>query len=256
MSEKRSKGKSNRLTYTAAALKGIGDRRYQEDTYAIVEREDHRALLTMVADGMGGMQDGRQASRTAVQVVRNSFMKFDMHSDIAAQLNMAMTVANNDIYARLHSDGGSTGIACLFCDEGMYYAGVGDSSLMLRRGEVIYHLNRKQNIFTELCMRQIRDGSMDSTIAFHHPERRALVGYLGMRELKDIDCYLRPLQLMSGDTIILCSDGIGDVLGDEELSKYLSVSTPAEACRRIEDRIFAMENPNQDNYTAVIVRCD
>lgn len=239
----------------AAALRGMGDRPYQEDTYLIAERPDDRLLLAMIADGMGGMQDGRLASRTAVSVVKHAFRRFDAEGDLAAQLTDALRRVNDALYDRMHSDGGTTGVACVFTDRGMYYAGVGDSFLLLRRGKVLYHLNRRQNVYYALLEEQIRRGEMSRVLAENHPDRFALTGYLGMKELKDIDRFLRPLPLLPGDTVLLCSDGIGDVLSDEVLLACLSEPLAEDMCRRIDERIIDSGKRHQDNYSAVVVQC-
>lgn len=244
------------LTYTAAALRGMGDRRHQEDTYLIARRPDDRLLLAMIADGMGGMQDGRLASRTAVGVVEHAFRRFDPQDDLADQLLDALTKANNTLYERLHSDGGSTGVACVFTDRGMYYAGVGDSFLMLRRGKTLYRLNRRQNVYYALCSQQIRRGVMNRTYAERHPERRALTGWLGMKDFRDVDRFLYPMPMFSGDTVLLCSDGIGDVLSDDELIACMGERTAEGVCRRIDQLILDSDRQNQDNYSAVAVRCE
>lgn len=243
------------LSFSFATLKGMGDRPYQEDTCLVRERADCGMLLAMIADGMGGMQDGRLASRTAVGVVKHAFARFEPHGDIPAQLYDALRKANDALYAQLHADGGTTGVACVFTPRGMYYAGVGDSFLMLRRGKLIYHLNRRQNVYYSLCDMQIRRGSMDRAFAEHHPDRAALTGYLGMRELRDVDRFLRPLPLLPGDTVLLCSDGIGDVLSDDELLTCLSEPTAADMCRRLDEMIIDGCRRHQDNYSAAVICC-
>lgn len=244
------------VAYTAAALRGMGGRQHQEDTYLIARRPHDPLLLAMIADGMGGMQDGRMASRTAVSVVGHAFRRFDAQGDLAAQLLDAMKKANDELYDRLHGEGGSTGVACVFCERGMYYAGVGDSFLLLRRGSTLYRLNRRQNVYYALCAQQIRRGVMNRTYAERHPDRRALTGWLGMKAFRDVDRFLYPLPLMSGDTVLLCSDGIGDVLSDEELLACLGEHTADGVCRRIDQMIFDSDRKNQDNYSAVAIRCE
>ena len=243
------------VTYTAAALRGMGDRQHQEDAFLIARRPHDPLMLTMIADGMGGMQDGRMASRTAVAAVGHAFRRFDAQGDLAAQLLDAMKKANAALYDRLHGEGGSTGVVCVFCDRGMYYAGVGDSFLMLRRGNTLYRLNRRQNTYYALCAQQIRRGVMNRTYAERYPDRRSLTGWLGMKNFRDVDRFLQPLPLMSGDTVLLCSDGIGDVLSDEELLACLGDHTADGACRRIDEMIYDSDRRNQDNYSAVVVRC-
>ena len=243
-----------RLIYTAAALKAMGERAYQEDTYTITDRAGDGALLAMVADGRGGMQDGRMASRAAVKEVKEAFLHMDLRERLPDQLREAFVRASDRIYAQLQAEGGSTGIACVFYDGGLYYASVGDSCLLLRRGQNIYHLNRRQNMYFAVCMSRLREGLTDRAPAEQHAQRRALTDYLGKKQLIDIDRFLRPMPLYHGDTILVCSDGIGDVLSDEELRGCLSTPTPDESCRRIDELVLAAARRHQDNYTAVVIR--
>ena len=242
------------LRFTAAAVKGMGARAYQEDTCVILTRR--KATLAVVADGMGGMQDGRKASRAAVSIISSAFERWDGRSSAVTLLRDALSKANDALYAELRGEGGTTVVACLFRESGMYYAGMGDSFLLLKRGDTLYRLNLRQNVYYALCAEQIRSGSVDRAPAAGHPERNALVGYLGMKELRDMDIYLRPLPLMKGDVLLLCSDGIGDVLSDEVLLDCLSSSGPEEACRRIDESVYESAGRYQDNYTAIAVRCE
>jgi protein phosphatase len=241
------------LRWAAAAVKGMGDRPYQEDTCALVERGEG-ALLAMVADGMGGMQDGRRASRSAVSTVKNAFLRFDLRASIAMQLREATVRANDLIYEQLRAEGGSTGISCVFYNGRMSYTSVGDSFLYLLRDGALYQLNRRQNVYYTLLGRLADSGVTDRSSAEHHPERDALTGYLGMKSLTDVDMFRRPLPLKSSDTILICSDGVGDVLDDERLKICLSASDAQEACRRLDESVMAVGQCHQDNYTAIVVK--
>lgn len=243
----------NKLRFLAAAVKGMGDRPYQEDTCALVERPEG-ALLAMVADGMGGMQDGRRASRSAVATVKNAFLRFDLRSDVPAQLREAIVRANNLIYEQLYAEGGSTGIACVFFDGRMSYVSVGDSFLYLLRDGALYQLNRRQNVYYTLLGRLADSGVTDRSPAENHPERDALTGYLGMKSLTDVDLFRRPLPLRESDTILICSDGVGDVLDDDRMIACLCAADAEEACRRLDDSVMAAAKRHQDNYTAIVVK--
>lgn len=249
------------LSYHGAQLQQIGTRSNQEDSFAFVNISDvtlmrTRGLLAIVADGMGGMKDGKIASEAAISRIRTAFENMDVASDIPAQLREFMVMANDDIFAALAAQGGSTGVICVFYNECLYYASVGDSYLMLKRGDSIYHLNRKQNMFTRVCLQQIREGSMDCTPARTHAEKAALTCFLGMRELRDVDYTLRPIPLMEGDVVLLCSDGVGGVLSEDQLKECLSAQTPEHMCRMMHEGVEAAGKRFQDNYTALVVRCE
>lgn len=249
------------LSYHGAQLQQTGTRENQEDSFAFVNISDvtlmrQRGLLAVVADGMGGMKDGKLASETAIARIKADFAQLDMSANISAQLRNSMIRANDEIFATLGAEGGSTGIVCVFYNESLYYAAVGDSYLILKRGDSIYHLNRKQNMYTRLLLNQIRDGSMDKAIAAMNPEKAALTGYLGMPQLRDVDILLRPISLMDGDVVLLCSDGVGGVLSDDQLKECLSADTPAHMCRMMHEQVLTEGRRYQDNYTALVVRCE
>lgn len=249
------------MSYNGAQLQQTGTRSYQEDSFAFANISDvtlmrDRGLLAVVADGMGGMKDGKLASESAINRIKADFEQLDPSADIPTQLRDSMIRANDEIYAALGAQGGSTGIICVFYRAHLYYASVGDSYLILKRGDGIYHLNRKQNMFSRLCLMQIREGSMDRRPAEANPEKAALTGYLGMRELIDVDCLIRPLPLMDGDVILICSDGVGGVLTEAQIYDCLSAPTPTEMCRKMHEGVVAAKRRYQDNYTALVVRCE
>ena len=248
------------LSYRGAQLQQIGTRANQEDSFAFVNISDvtlmrKRGLLAVVADGMGGMKDGKIASEAAIASIKEDFENLDPALDIPAQLRDSMIKANNIVFGELNAQGGSTGVVCVFYNEHLYYTSVGDSYLILKRGDTLYHLNRKQNMFTRVCLQQIREGSVDVTPARTHEEKAALTCFLGMRELRDIDYVLRPIPLMEGDVILLCSDGVGGVLNEDQLKECLSAPVPELMCRMMHEGIEAAGRRYQDNYTALVVQC-
>lgn len=249
------------LSYRAANLQGLGERQRQEDSFAFSNSTDvtkirEKGLLAVVADGMGGMKDGKLASETAIQSIRSDFEQFDYDDDISLQLCDAMYNANEKVYATLCGEGGSTAVICLFYNEKLYFANIGDSYLILRRNGQIYHLNRKHTVFRRECSALIRNGKTDPSEFRLNPECDALTQFLGMSEINDIDCFRKPLTLESGDIVLLCSDGVGGVLSEEELNFCLDKTSPEAMCSTIEQAILAKGRMYQDNYTALVVQCE
>ena len=249
------------LSYRAANLQGLGSRQRQEDSFAFANVTDvtkmrEKGLLAIVADGMGGMKDGKLASETAIQSIRSDFESFDYSEDLPVQLCNTLYKANEKVYALLDGEGGSTAVICLFYNEKLYYASIGDSYLILKRNGQIYHLNRKHTVFRRDCSALIRNGKMDPSELRLDPERDALTQFLGMDEIDDIDCFKKPLTLESGDILLLCSDGVGGVLSEEEINSCLSKPTPDAMCTALEQSIIAKARQHQDNYTALIVQCE
>ena len=74
-------------------------------------------------------------------------------------------------------------------------------------------------------------------------------------DVEDIDMSYKPLPLENGDKLILCSDGVGGVLNEQELKKCVLCESSEIACKRITQMIQHINRRSQDNYTAIVVFC-
>ena len=77
-----------------------------------------------------------------------------------------------------------------------------------------------------------------------------------MDGLDEIDSLRHPMKLRAGDVLLLCSDGVGGVLSEDQLIECLSAPVPEEMCRRMHEMVIAAGRRYQDNYTALVVRCE
>lgn len=252
--------RKRKLTYQAANLQGIGSRDRQEDSFTIVNAFDvteimEKGLLFAVCDGMGGMKDGKLASETAVASLRSAFAAMDRSRDMADQLKDSICLAAKEVEKKLEGDGGSTIVAGIVYDEKLYYASVGDSFLYLKRGAGLYRLNREHNLRNQLYLESIRSGTMNPKEGRETSEAAALTQFLGMTGFDDVDGSVRPFPLKEGDVLLACSDGVGGVLDEEEIKNALSLISVQAMCGQIEQKIVAHAKTNQDNYTALIVKC-
>lgn len=248
------------LSYRIANLQGVGMREYQEDSFGFANVLDvtqirDKGLLAVVADGMGGMEGGKTASDMAVNAMRRGFEKLDYGSDLALQLTECAQKANGKIFEALGGRGGTTLIACVFYSEKLYYVSVGDSYLCLKRNGQLYHLNRKHNVMYDEYLKLVRKQCIDSSTARENPEKDALTLFLGMEFVDEPDYFRRPLELERGDVVLICSDGVGGVLGDGEVLDCLSRTAPQEMCEQLESSILGKRLPYQDNYTALVIQC-
>jgi protein phosphatase len=248
------------LSYQLANLQGIGARARQEDSFTTANAFDvteirENGLLFVVCDGMGGMKDGKVASETAIASIRSSFLEMDRSANLAAQLEAAVYRAADAVEGRLGGDGGSTIVAGIIFREQLFYASVGDSYFYLKRGNGLYRLNREHNLCNQIHMENIRAGKLDPEEGRRSPEAVALTQFLGMTGMDDVDCSARPLPLKEGDVLVACSDGVGGVLDEDEMYRALMLEEAQEMCRCMEQGIIAHARRNQDNYTALVVRC-
>lgn len=248
------------LSYQVGNLQEIGARTRQEDSFTFVNAFDvtgikEKGLLFVVCDGMGGMKDGKVASETAIASIRQSFNDMDRGADLAEQLKESVYLAADEVEKRLEGDGGSTLVAGILFQEKLYYASVGDSFLYLKRGKQLYRLNREHNLCCQMYLESIRSGDMDPNEGRESPEAAALTQFLGMTGLSDVDCSVRPLPVRDGDVLLACSDGVGGVLAEEEILNALSLHSAQEMCQQMKQGIFLHAKVNQDNFTALVVKC-
>lgn len=252
---------SRLLSYNSANLQGIGTRSEQQDGFSFVNAIDVRkirdyGLLAIVADGMGGMNGGKLAAEMAIDSIRSSFDQIDYDKDLGEQLKKAVLAANERVNERLDGEGGTTAVICLFYREKLYYASVGDSYLYLLRGGTLYRINRPHTVYSMECERQILRDEIDPSVAADHPKREAVASFIGINEMQEIDRFVRPMKLLNGDTIMLCSDGVAGVLDIQQMTKCLSQPTPQLMCKALESCIIAASRKHQDNYTALVIRCE
>lgn len=248
------------MSYQVANLQGIGARESQEDSFAFVNAMDvtrirDNGLFAVLADGMGGMLDGKKVSEAAVAVLLEEFDRMDRQQDLGRQLRESVYRADSQLYGWFGGSGGTTLTACIFFEEKLYFASVGDSFLYLKRGNGIYRLNREQTYRQTLYLRQIEEGRLTPEYADRDPDAARLSEFLGSGSLGEIDGFQQPWTLHNGDLLLLCSDGIGGILTERELFGCLEEPAPEQACKRMEQEIQKRGCVYQDNYTALVISC-
>ncbi|MEE1306340.1 MAG: protein phosphatase 2C domain-containing protein [Agathobacter sp.] len=251
-------GKS-KLPYLAANLQGIGSRNRQEDSFAFAnvfdaEQIEKKGLLFVVADGMGGMRDGKIASDTAVYSIKNDFEKMDRSADLGEQLVQSTFRASSFVEERLDGYGGSTLIAGILYEKKLYYASVGDSFLYLMRDNQLIRINSSHNLENQMYLENIMDGGFDPDSA-DDSEAAALTQFLGMVGMSEVDSFVTPFQMQDRDIILACSDGVAGVITEPLILECLRNDEPQQMCMALEKEILNQRRGNQDNYTALIIQC-
>ena len=242
-----------------ANLQGIGTRARQEDSFAFVNaldqnQYDAHGMMFCVCDGMGGMLDGKLASETAVQSLRESFAELDSAKPVGAQLTQNLRDASGKIAALLGGNGGSTAVLGVIYRGKLHFACVGDSYLYLLRSGNLLRLNAMHNMCHLKYLEAIRNGYLDPSIGRLHFEAAALTSFLGMSGYTvAVDSAAHPLPLQQGDVILACSDGVGGVLDEATLAEAMRASSAQQICQNLTQLIEGLSNPYQDNYTALVI---
>ena len=206
--------------------------------------------LFILADGMGGHLDGREASRIAVEEVRRAFFAAPDKS-IEQRLLDALKAANEMIIQRSKDRTGAEkmGTTCtvlLVCDDQAYVAHVGDSRAYHLSRSGVLQLTRDHTMVEEMR----RQGLLTDDEARSHPRRHALTRALGIEPVVHVDL-LDPMPVQSGEWFLLCSDGLAAV-EPEEMLAIVTSRAPQEAC----DELVRMANDRggHDNVTVLLVQ--
>jgi protein phosphatase len=244
----------------------IGTRPEQQDAFAF-EGCDARGVtasstvLVVLADGMGGLQAGREASRLAVSTFRSSFAARPPERPVAEALDTALQVANRAVHALARTTAGegevgTTLVAAAVCEARLFWVGVGDSRLYLYRGadRSLTPCTEDHNLAREL-QAQVDVGALDPAVVAEHPDRDALTSFLGLAEVPLVDRNRRPLTLHTGDRLLLCSDGVDGVLDRAALAAPLA-GDPQAAADALIAALRASGQTHQDNATVTVLACD
>ena len=241
----------------------LGKRKSQQDAFAFsdLSNTDHSqkvGVLAVLADGMGGLEFGFEASHTAVKTIGDVYLNEVFERSIDEALDHALQNAD-DMVSKLaiekdqSGNVGTTVVLAVIHDGFLYWRSVGDSRLYLFRGYGLYPMTRDHD-YGEILDDQAEDGLITSERAALDPERRALTSFIGQASFQEVDKSYHPLKLRECDRIMLCSDGVYNTLSQQELMGVLrQIENPHEACEAMVDLIERKDHPYQDNATMMIL---
>ena len=227
-------------------------------------RSRSRGHVLLVADGMGGHAAGEVASALTVETVegfvvellrRFSNLQADDESGVLSDLREAVQQADARIFeeSEQHPElaGMGTTLTLAFASgRRLFVFHVGDSRCYLCRTGRVVRLTEDHTVTAEL----VRDGTLTPEEASHHPARHVVTNILGGGHA-GVRVDIRCIDLHSGDSVLLCSDGLTDMLDDARIAAVLTVeSDPESACTRLVAE--ANEAGGRDNITAVVARFD
>ena len=204
--------------------------------------------LLVVADGMGGHKAGEYASRLAVEVVQQE-LAVDTGENPEAMLTRAITSANRKLLEAAKQDArfrgmGTTLIVATVIESTLYFANVGDSRLYLLN-EDIRQLSRDHSLVQEM----LRLGGINQEEAKHHPDKNIITRAVGAKAKIEVDFY--EYRLKKGDIILMCTDGLSNMVEDEEIFRIVKSSRDVvEAVERLIKR--ANSNGGSDNIGVIV----
>jgi PPM family protein phosphatase len=209
-----------------------------------------QGTLVVVADGMGGHAAGEIASSMAVDIIRNSYHSFT--SNPQEMLKDAFYLANKSIFdvaqQQNYQGMGTTCTALLLLPGGALCAHVGDSRLYLVRGQRIFQLSEDDSLVAEM----VRRGAISAQEARTHDQRNVILRALGTQPVVDIAIWPRLFPVKMDDTFVVCTDGLTDLVDDNEICQIVSTLRPDAACTQLID--LALSRGGADNVTVGVFK--
>jgi len=239
--------------------------RWSAETHVGKQRRDNQdsffadpePALFLVSDGMGGHQGGALASGIVAEdlpvMIENALDRLKVGTPRTVRSLLKKLIAEQSQQLQLEGnsetgfrDMGATLVIVLLRKGRCFIANIGDSrAYRLRKGRLV-QLTRDHSVITEL----IEKGRIESEEAADHYARGQITRYVGMEE--KARSHVRSFALKKADRLLLCTDGLTDMVNEKEIAAVLSVQTdPQTACKSL---IAAANNAGgHDNITALII---
>ncbi|MDO8518684.1 MAG: Stp1/IreP family PP2C-type Ser/Thr phosphatase [Deltaproteobacteria bacterium] len=244
----------------AFGLTDVGKKRIKnEDNFLINEK----LRLYVIADGMGGHSGGEFASKLAVATIEEVISGINSdpeatvisgvntdEADFGDRLRYAIEIASSKIYDKALFDSalkgmGTTTVAVLFHAGQVFIANVGDS-----RG-YLFHANKMKQITTDhsLVSEQLQAGFISSGEVKGHKLKNIITRSVGYQE--DVEIDIKKIEVHMGDKILLCTDGLSNMLDDEEICRIVVENPIKTACEKLIEQ--GNEAGGEDNITALLM---
>ena len=222
-----------------------------QDTYSVVQ--ESTATICVVCDGMGGASGGRLASTIAVEMYTRELSKLLLSEMSAEQLReasaYAVSIANEAVRSKAKESEdyrgmGTTLVSAVTYSEGVVVTNVGDSRAYRINQDGITRLTRDHSLVEHMVER----GDITEEEARRHPNRNLITRALGLEEHTQCDGFICPLE--KGDFVLLCSDGLTNMVSDDVIHETaLNTKNPEAFCKKLIE--LALDAGANDNVTVV-----
>ncbi len=205
--------------------------------------------LFIVADGMGGHNAGDYASAYTVKAIEREVMLCEETEPVKI-MKEAIECANEEIYKKAEAEEnfkgmGTTVVVATILDDVLYVANVGDSRLYLI-DEEIQQITRDHSLVEEM----VRIGEIERSAARMHPDKNIITRAIGALATIEIDFF--EVDLKRGDLILMCSDGLTNMIEDEDIR--MVARAQRDVVQIVEELIrVANHNGGKDNIAVIII---
>ena len=221
----------------------------QDCVYASEQAVGNLPNLFIVADGMGGHKAGDYASKCAVETICDLASR-SFEKNPVLILRKAIETANGSIRKKSTEDEsyegmGTTVVAASCLGKYLQIANVGDSRLYVI-GDEIRQITKDHSLVEEM----IRMGGIDRSAARNHPDKNIITRAIGANDTVDIDFF--SVELKPQEKVLMCSDGLTNMLEDEEIR--MIVQGPGSIEERAKDLISAAnDRGGKDNISVILI---
>lgn len=239
-----------------------GTREYQQDALNVEIRQDRETgesrIISVLCDGMGGLEGGERASRLAVSRMMDeldtSWNTYpDIYLDAAMDVNYEVRNLRDQETGR-KLEAGTTLTAASIQKNQLYWCSVGDSRIYLYRQGVMQCLTR-DHIYGNDLDEMAEKGEITAEQAEKTPGRSALTSYLGIRNLERINYNQTSMELRHGDVILQCSDGLYRSLSEMEMAYTIQRCFPDMQKAADSLTSIAVGQPGKHDNTSAVLLC-
>ena len=203
-------------------------RSHNEDSVTIINNDKNEFILA-IADGMGGHKAGEVASSIAIEHIRESFYKLETignKENAIEWLRLIVKEINGKIfeYAKIHPESkglGTTLVIAIKTDDYILYGNIGDSSGYVIKNNTLHKVTKDHTYVGML----LTNGKLTEETAKNHPGKNLLTRALGANDPIEIDIFDVDTSVKG---LFLCSDGLTNMLTEEQIEKTLNSDLPIE----------------------------
>ncbi|MBR6380308.1 MAG: Stp1/IreP family PP2C-type Ser/Thr phosphatase [Lachnospiraceae bacterium] len=223
----------------------------QDYIFSSDEKIGNLSNVFIVADGMGGHAAGDLASKSAVEVIIRSIGE-SFESNPSIILRKAIEAANERVFEVAEANPelagmGPTVVAAPFIGRFLQVANVGDSRLYVIHDREIRQVTVDHSLVEEM----VRRGAVTREDSSHHPKKNIITRAVGVKETVDVDLFTEELE--DGDMVLLCTDGLTNMVSDERIRMTVAASRDVtEAVIHLVDE--ANEQGGKDNISVILVQ--
>lgn len=242
------------MQYEIGRVSLLGNRKNNQDRLGVAE--SHGGVVLILGDGLGGKPGGELASETLVKSVQHELRHEIMPVEDPEKLLKKLIIKAHHAVRAAGSkqnppiEPGSTAVLCLVQNKKAWWAHVGDSRCYLFRNGLPLYRTQDDSFVEQLYQK----GEISMDKLHSHPMRNYVTQCIGVMSTEPNVTVSKGVDLQTGDTLLLCSDGFWEPLDDALIGANLLDNSIKEAITKLATRAEQSSYPKSDNTTAIAMK--